>query len=71
MIVHTLKMCTRDAGPEQSLVLFPPEIIMLTYNCQFHEAQNALNWDETKVFIENKWERMTKKKKMVIYISGR
>ena len=21
MIVHTLKMCTRDAGPEQSLVL--------------------------------------------------
>ena len=22
MIVHTLKMCTGDAGPEQSLVLF-------------------------------------------------
>ena len=22
MIVHTLKMCTDDAGPEQSLVLF-------------------------------------------------
>ena len=25
-IVHTLKMCTSDAGPEQSLVLFSSEI---------------------------------------------
>ena len=26
MIVHTLKMCRGDAGPEQSLVLFPFEM---------------------------------------------
>ena len=30
MIVHTLKMCTGDAGPEQSLVLFP-KLSTVTY----------------------------------------
>ena len=31
MIVHTLKMCTGDAGPEQSLVLF-----MLMHNLEIN-----------------------------------
>ena len=30
MIVNTLKMCTGDAGPEQSLVL------LIVYVCMFH-----------------------------------
>ena len=29
MIVNTLKMCTGDAGPEQSLVLFFEEVVPL------------------------------------------
>ena len=29
MIVHTLKMCTSDAGPEQSLVLFSYFILVM------------------------------------------
>ena len=32
MIVHTLKMCTGDAGPEQSLVLFMFKLWRAWYN---------------------------------------
>ena len=36
MIVHTLKMCTGDAGPEQSLVLFYLIFFILEGNQDMH-----------------------------------
>ena len=42
MIVHPLKMCTNDAGPEQSLVLFLTEINSVpdiwTMTCYFQQC---------------------------------
>ena len=42
MIVHILLMCTGDAGPEQSLVLFTPEMTtsdIISFLCKFSFLQ--------------------------------
>ena len=36
MIFHTLKMCTGDAGPEQSLVLLESEMVNEENDCHSH-----------------------------------
>ena len=42
MIVQTLKMCTSDAGSEQSLVLFIVLIISLCWVMPLLKGQNAI-----------------------------
>ena len=60
MIVHTLKMCTGDAGPEQSLVLFPFSVMApLTHVLEINLCDWWLNgpqvWILGGAILWNQW----------------
>ena len=46
MIVHPLKMCTDDAGPEQSLVMLHLELWLLVHTVELQWLKQA--WDHEK-----------------------
>ena len=54
MIVHTLKMCTGDAGPGQSLVLFRNQTIEVL------KAYENVHQEQWQISFRQSWRKVTR-----------